>query len=110
MMTGKEMEQWEKLPDSITAYRFAYDNNLMGFSYSLKREVAERFSTYRRYRRAGKDRAYIVKAAIPKRYSVLELERNEHEIILTRPQAVTYPWPKENEVLRWKTPVKSEIR
>jgi hypothetical protein len=87
MMNDKELIEWNKLPDTITAYRFCYDNNRMGFSYTLSKEVAEDFSTYQRYQQKGKAK-YIITASISKKYAVLKLDRNEVEIIATRPEKV----------------------
>jgi hypothetical protein len=88
MMTESELEEWKKLPDTITAYRFCYHNNMKGFSYSLKKRIAKRFSTYLRYIQEGNDKKYLITASIPKRFSVLKLDRKELEIIATRPEEV----------------------
>jgi hypothetical protein len=84
MMTDEELAAWKKLPDPITAYRFGYHNNLNGFSFSLKREVAESFSTYHRYTQSGNNEKFLITVTIPKKFSVLKLDREEHEIIATR--------------------------
>jgi len=89
MMTDNELAEWQKLPASITAYRFGYDNNLIGFSYSLEMEVAKDFSTYSRYQQSDNHGGkFIATVLIPKRYSVLKLDRSEHEIIATRLDAI----------------------
>ena len=83
MMNDKELEEWHKLPDTLTIYRYCYANNQVGFSYSLNKEVAESFTTYLRYQQQGNKQKYIVTASFPKQYAVLKLGREEEEIIVT---------------------------
>ena len=72
MMTDAEFVEWKKLPVSIPAYRFAYDNNLLGFSCSLKRDIALSFQRFRRYIQPRNPNKFLLKVLIPKRYSVFK--------------------------------------
>jgi len=84
MMSDEELAQWKKLPDTLTIYRFCYNNNMIGYSYTLSREVAENFSTCQRYQQGKDKHKYIITASIPTKYTVLKLGRNEQEIIAIR--------------------------
>jgi hypothetical protein len=85
MMNEEEQAAWAALPDEITAYRGCSSINQDGMSFSLDRDIAAEFPTLPRYRA---EEPLLVEARIPKRFSVLKLERSEQEIILTAKDAV----------------------
>lgn len=89
MMSDDELAEWGRLPSKLLAYRFAYDNNLDGFSYSLKKEVAIQFSTYHRYRQEPNRKMFIIKVSVPKQWTVLKLDRDEFEVIISEPRRAT---------------------
>ncbi|TCP11332.1 hypothetical protein [Simplicispira metamorpha] len=84
MMDPEEVEVFDDLPENLTVYRGCYENNKFGYSWSLKRNVAEAFPFLRRYRQLGKP--ILVTAQIEKsEAAALKLGRQEEEIILFKP-------------------------
>lgn len=89
MMDETEQQAFEQLPDVVTVYRGCYADNKWGMSWSLDKEVAERFPFLNRYRSSG--RPLLVKARIQKQDIVaLKLDRNESEVIcMSKPRHVS---------------------
>ena len=89
MMGENEQKAFAQLPDVVTVYRGCYAGNKWGMSWSLDKEVAERFPFLNRYRQAG--RPLLVKARIQKQDIVaLKLDRNEAEVIcMSKPRHVS---------------------
>lgn len=80
MMDDVELKAYDDLPDMLTIYRGAYEDNKWGFSWSLDRVVAESFPFYGRY--CGLGRPLLIKASIEKsRTAALKLDRQEVEVI-----------------------------
>lgn len=81
MMNATERAAFESLPDTLTIYRGCYAFNKYGASWSLDRDVAERFPFLLRYRQDG--RPLLIKATIGKQYvTALKLDRGEDEIVI----------------------------
>lgn len=89
MMDEAEQQAFAQLPDDVTVYRGCYANNKWGMSWSLNKEVAERFPFLNRYQRPS--RPLLVKARIQKQDIVaLKLDRNESEVIcMSKPRHVS---------------------
>jgi hypothetical protein len=88
MMNADERAIFEALPAQLTVYRGCYQNNKQGLSWSLKRELAERFPFLHRYRQD--DQALLVRATVSKSDVVaLKGDRGEAEIICWRPKHVS---------------------
>lgn len=89
MMTMAERRAFDRLPDVLTVYRGCYEINKWGASWSLNREVAEKFPYLTRYSNEG--RPLLIKATIPKsRIAALKLGRGEEEIItFHRPKCIS---------------------
>lgn len=89
MMDAKEIAAFDALPDMLNIYRGCYEINKWGASWSLNREVAEKFPHLTRYRTDG--RPLLIKATIPKnRIAALKLGRGEQEIItFFRPKCIS---------------------
>lgn len=84
MMDPEEVEAFDDLPEDLIVYRGCYENNKFGFSWSLRREVAESFPFLMRYRQTGKP--ILVTAQIEKsEAAALKLGRQEEEIIMFKP-------------------------
>jgi hypothetical protein len=79
MMDAEERRAFAALPEEITVYRGCYKNNKKGLSWTLRREIAERFPTLMRYRQRGLPLLLIGTAHRSR--CVLKLGRNEDEII-----------------------------
>lgn len=81
MMNAAERKAFESLPDTLTIYRGCYALNKYGASWSLDRDVAERFPLLLRYRRDG--RPLLIKATIEKQnITALKLDRRENELVI----------------------------
>ena len=79
-MDEEERAALEALPDQVTVYRGCGPDNKDGFSWSLKREVAEGFPYKALY---GTDQPILLTATVlKKKIAALKLGRNEHEAIL----------------------------
>ena len=89
MMNAKENAAFDALPDVLIIYRGCYDINKWGASWSLNREVAERFPHLTRYSNEG--RPLLIKATIPKsRVAALKLGRGEQEVVtFLRPKFIS---------------------
>ena len=80
LMSTEEKLAFDLLPKQITIYRGCGPKNKLGMSWSLRREVAERFPFTGRYRA---DQPTLLTAKIGKdRVAALKMERNEQEIIV----------------------------
>lgn len=85
MMTPDEQAAYDALPDYVTIYRGCYKANKWGLSWSLSKEIAEKFPIYHRYRQEGQP--LVVTARAKKRNIIaIKLDRNESEIITWRPK------------------------
>jgi hypothetical protein len=89
MMDDAEREAFAQLPDVLTIYRGCYAVNKWGFSWSLDRDIAERFPFTNRY--GGEGRPLLVKASIHKsKVIALKLSRGEAEIVaFQRPKCIS---------------------
>lgn len=87
MMTTEEREAHARLPERFVAYRGCYPHNRNGLSYTLDKDIAQRFPTLNRYRQEGQD-ALLVTALTWRDKSVLKLDRNEQEVIAIRRRIV----------------------
>jgi hypothetical protein len=85
MMTPDELEAFNALPRLVTVWRGCYAHNKRGLSWSLSREVAERFPLLHRYRRDGQP--LLIRAEVARdQILALKLGRNEAEVIAVRPK------------------------
>jgi hypothetical protein len=84
MMTDDERAILAALPDTVTLFRGCGPKNKLGLSWSLSREVAERFPFSNRYRTT---KPRIVTAHVTKKRIVgIKTDRSEDEVIaLVRP-------------------------
>jgi len=80
MMDAEERMAFAALPEEITVYRGCFRNNKKGMSWTLKRDVAERFPFLHRYQQRGKQPLLVIGLAHRSK-CVLKLSRNENEII-----------------------------
>lgn len=80
MMTSEERAALTALSERITVYRGCYRINRSGLSWTLDRNVAERFPRLMRYSRPG-DQPLLLTAVAPRERAVLKLDRDEAEII-----------------------------
>lgn len=80
MMDSNEKTAWELLPKSIKVFRGCYDFNQDGLSWSMSRDVAQRFPSYWRYRHPDRVPLLLV-GDVQKDDCILKLDRNEQEII-----------------------------
>jgi hypothetical protein len=88
MMTPDELAAYEALPSICTVYRGCYKINKRGLSWSLSRQVAERFPTLNRY--CQQDQPLLVKAVVKKeKIAAVKLDRNETEIITFWPKHIS---------------------
>lgn len=89
LMDDAERQAFAQLPDVLTIYRGCYAVNKWGFSWSLDRDIAERFPFLGRY--GGKGRPLLVKATIHKnKVAALKLGRGESEIVtFQRPKCIS---------------------
>jgi len=79
MMTRKELYRWRSLPDMVTIYRGCSRNDPRGFSWSLSKDVADRFPFLNRYLAPDP----VVLTAEVKKIDIIavKLDRAEEEII-----------------------------
>lgn len=91
MMTPEAQAIYDSLPDEVTIYRGCYASNMWGLSWSLRREVAERFPTLPRYRQPGQP--ILVTAKVMKKDIIAIIaNREEYEIVAYMPGHVsTHP-------------------
>ena len=84
MMTDDERAILAALPGTVTVFRGCGPENKLGLSWSLSREVAERFPFSHRYRTTE---PRILTARVPKKRIVgIKTDRSEDEVIaLVRP-------------------------
>jgi hypothetical protein len=80
MMTAQEFSALTALPERITVYRGCYRINRSGLSWTVDRNLAERFPRLTRYSRPG-DHPLLLTAVVPRERAVLKLDRGEAEII-----------------------------
>lgn len=97
MMNNEERNAFDALPDELTIYRGCYEINKWGASWSLNREVAEKFPHLTRYSSEG--RPLLIKATIPKsRIAALKLGRGEEEIVtFLRPKCISISSARQHE-------------
>lgn len=85
MMDDEERAALAALPDIVTIYRGCYANNKNGLSWTLRREVAERFPFHHRYTQEGQP--LLIRATIARdQILALKLDRTEQEVIAWRPK------------------------
>lgn len=89
MMTSEELDAYNALPDVVTVYRGCYRTNKWGLSWSLSKEVANEFPSYRRYCRPGEQPLLVTAKALKKNIIAVKLDRDESEIITWRPKHVS---------------------
>jgi hypothetical protein len=88
MMNEDEQVAYDALPEIITLYRGCYQNNKLGFSWSLEADVARKFPQFTRYRQDGQP--LLVKATAKKTsIAAIKLGRGEVEIITYRPKQIS---------------------
>jgi len=76
---AEDREVFDKLPERVTVFRGCGPDNRLGFSWSLDREVAERFPFLSRYRQAH---PLLLEASVPKsRVFGYLSDRQEQEIV-----------------------------
>ena len=97
LMNEEERDAFASLPDRVTVYRGLrpkeYDPNYIGFSWTLSRDVAERFANEFRKARWGDPNSepVLLKAEIDKEQIVwLIFERDEREAVIA-PDHTTTP-------------------
>lgn len=79
MMTPTEQAAYAALPEMVTVYRGCGPTNLLGASWSLDHEVANRFPFFARYRT---ECPVVVTAKVRKSHILaVKLDRNEAEVI-----------------------------
>jgi hypothetical protein len=79
LMDKRECDSWFALPDDVEIFRGCGPDNRLGLSWSLKREVAERFPTLMRYRQ---EKPLLLRAVVNKgQIAAVKLDRNEAEVI-----------------------------
>jgi hypothetical protein len=79
MMNLEEQAAFDSLPERVLAYRGCGIQNRFGLSWTLSREVAEKFPRLNRYMQAM---PLLITAEIPKkRIIALKLDREEFELI-----------------------------
>ena len=89
MMTVEDLEAYAALPDILTIYRGCYKSNKWGLSWSLSKQVAEKFPTLLRYKQVG-EQPLLVTATIKKTDVIaVKVDRNEQEIIAWRPKHIS---------------------
>ncbi len=85
MMTPDELEAFEALPQLVTVWRGCYAHNKRGLSWSLDRDVAQRFPLLHRYRHDGQP--LLIRAEVAREQILaLKLDRQEAEVIAIRPK------------------------
>ena len=88
IMNEDEQVAYDALPEIITLYRGCYQNNKLGFSWSLEADVARKFPQFTRYRQDGQP--LLVKATAKKTsIAAIKLGRGEAEIITYRPKQIS---------------------
>lgn len=83
MMTSEEFASFSLLPDVCNIYRCCGEINKKGLSWTLDREIAEKFTNQNRY----KQQKSILLVSQVKKSSIisLKLERQEYEVIVKNP-------------------------
>jgi hypothetical protein len=80
LMSRRERAAFRAPPDQIIIYRGCGLRNKTGLSWSMRRQIAERFPFHQRY---YADQPRLLTAQIPKRRAAaIKLDRNEEEIIV----------------------------
>lgn len=88
MMDEEEQRAFDQLPEVFTIYRGCYSKNKHGLSWTLSKEVAEKFPLYIRYR--GRGIPLLVTAQVKKANVIaLKLDREEQEIITWQPKIIS---------------------
>lgn len=80
MMNDAERTALAAQSETFTVYRGCYTVNRAGLSWTLSREVAERFPKLKRYRRTDDTPLLLTGQAIRSR-SVMKLDRDEQEVV-----------------------------
>ena len=88
MMTQKEVDYYNSLPDDFLVYRGCWAANKWGYSWSLSKEKAEQFTVYARYQQPGQP-LLVTARAHRSRVRAVKLDRGESEIIIDRPRCVS---------------------
>ncbi len=89
MMDADGLALYGSLPDITTIYRGCYKNNKWGISWSLSKEVAEKFPTQHRYKQPDQQ-AILVTAQVKKsQIKAILLDRQEQEVLVWRPKHVS---------------------
>lgn len=89
MMTAEELKAHNALPDVVTIYRGCYQINKWGWSWSLSKEVAEKFPSYLRYCRPNEQPLLVTAKVLKRLILAVKLDRGESEIITWRPKHVS---------------------
>jgi len=85
MMTPDELAALNALPPLVTVWRGCYAHNKRGLSWTLDRDVAQRFPLLHRYRHVGQP--LLIRAEVARdQILALKLDRNEAEVIAIRPK------------------------
>jgi hypothetical protein len=80
-MTQAEVRFLEKLPATVTVFRGCYAQNADGISWTLERDVAEKFPTLNRYRQQ-RSQPLLVEGEVEKsNIAFVKLDRNEYEVV-----------------------------
>lgn len=88
MMDEEELRAFDQLPEVFTIYRGCYSKNKHGLSWTLSKEVAEKFPTYHRYR--GEGVPLVITAQVKKaKVAALKMSRQEQETITYRPKIIS---------------------
>jgi hypothetical protein len=79
MMSPEENAAYDALPDKVIVYRGCGKTNMMGMSWSLDREIANRFPHTQRYKVCE---PLLITATVPKsRVLAVKLDRAENEVL-----------------------------
>jgi len=80
MMTPAERKAYDALPEEITVYRGCGEHNIQGLSWSVRRQIAERFPFLSRYQ---VQEPLLVTVKVNKADVVaVKLDRDEAELII----------------------------
>ncbi len=86
-MTPEENRFLAELPETIDVWRGCYEHNRKGFSWTIDRETAKRFTTLMRYHHPGIDPLLLQGRVRRNDIIFVKLDRNELEVV-PRPGAV----------------------
>jgi hypothetical protein len=85
MMTPEEVDALEALPETVTVFRGCYAHNKRGLSWTLDEATARKFPLLHRYQQDGQP--LLIRAEVARdKILALKLDRDEAEVIATRPK------------------------